>query len=464
MILLLMGRILQIALAVLQIRLATTLLQPDQYGIWILLQTVVAFFVMLLLSPFGLYLNRHIIEWNGKSLLPEVFRSYSLMLSGVSASGFVFFYLIQKIHFINLYVTSYATAALVISFLTFTQTFHQTWIPSLNFLGKRKEFVFGTLLATCLSLAIVSLFAKSGWSSPESWAVSFSLGSAVAAFIFIPQSWYQISSSRFIDFKSTLKLRDIFHFSLPLFFSTMFIWFQTQGYLFIVEKKVGLMTFGQFVAGYAVVAGLFAALEAVVISFYQPKFYKGVTEGSAVSEELKNVWSITLYPYFLAGVFLFFLAPDIAKIFLHNKFTANTEWISWVVLAEGMRVIFNAVCINYHATKKTLSIAWSHFAGVFLTLLLFLVTGHLTYYKLLVFLGLGYLVSVIFLVGIDFKNFLHSRFFNKIFMAAAMSFVFFLIVYVISKNSSGNAKIFFVSILGCLFMTPYYLKEVRGVV
>ncbi len=462
MILLLIGRILQIALAVFQIRLATTLLQPDQYGVWILLQTVVAFFVMFLLSPIGLYLNRHILEWNSRGLLPEVFRGYSLLLLGFSVTGSIFFFVVQKIGLVNLHVSSLVYASLIMALLTFTQTFNQTWIPSLNFLGKRKEFVLGTSLATLASLIIVFVLAKTGWSSPESWAVSFSIGGTIAAFIFIPKGWYKFSPARFNEFKGSLKLAHIFQFSLPLFFSTMFIWFQTQGYRFIVEKKVGLVTFGQFAAGYAVVAGLFAALEVVIISFYQPKFYKGITEGNVISEELKHVWNLTLYPYFLAAVFLFFLAPEIAGIFLNAKFISSTDWISWVILSEGMRVLFNTVCINYHATKKTYNIAWTHFIGAILTLILFIFTSKLTYFNLLIYLGAGYLVSIVLLVLMDLKNFIDSRFFNKLLISLIICAVYFFMVYEISKFTSGNLKIVVVSILGFIFITPYYLKQVKG--
>lgn len=463
MILLLTGRILQIVLAVLQIRLATTLLAPDQYGIWILLQTVVAFFVMFLLSPFGLYLNRHILEWNNKQQLPEVFRSYTLLLVCFSVSGVVFFFLVQQLKFVDLHVASYFTTAMIMALLMLTQTFHQTWIPSLNFLGKRKEYVLGTSLATFISLLIVFILATSGWSSPKSWAISFSIGSLIAAFIFIPRSWYKYSDTRFAEFKSSLSMKQVFQFSLPLFLSTLFIWFQTQGYRFIVENKTGLVIFGQFAAGYAVVAGLFAALEVVIISFYQPQFYKGITDGNEVSEELKHVWNISLYPYLLATVFLFILAPDIAKLFLHKEFIADTKWISWVVLAEGMRVLFNAVCMNFHATKKTLSIAWPHFIGAALTLCLFLFTDRLSFFNLLLYLGTGYLVSIIILIVIDFQNFHRSRFLYKLFTSTGMAAVFFLINFFIARHVNGILKIGLVSVLGFVFMTPYYLKHVRGI-
>ena len=462
MIILLVGRIFQILLAVLQIRLATTLLSPGQYGVWILIQSVVAFFVMFLLSPVGLYLNRHINEWDNQKILPEVFRAYSIFLVLFSLIGGIFFLIVQKLKMVDFHVTSVFFTAALMSVFMLTQTFHQTWIPALNFIGKRKEYVLGTLLGTLLSLVIVFIFSRLGQNGPELWVISFSLGSILAAFVFIPKDWYKFNRERFLRLKETFKLVDIFQYSSPLFFSTLFIWFQTQGYRFIVEKRVGLETFGQFAAGYAVVAGLFAALEVVISSFYQPNFYKNVSQGSEVSEELKKVWNISLYPYFLATAFLFLLAPDISKIFLHKNFIVSTDWICWVVLAEGLRVIFNVVCVNYHATKKTFSIAWAHFIGTALTLGLFYFVHKLSYLNLLVFLGSGYLVSILLLIGIDHKTFHQSRLFRKFIISAGTSIIYFLGSFFISRETSGPLKIALISILGLVFITPYYLRHVRG--
>ena len=462
MITLLIGRVFQIALAILQIQLATFLLRPDQYGTWVLILTIIAFFVMFFLSPTGLYINRHINEWYSKKMIPEVFCSYTMILFVVSFLSTFVFYFIQKFDFVNLHVRSEFLAAIIISVLMFTQTFQQTWISCLNFIGKRKEFVFASLTSTGLGLVIVYLFSLLGWSEPESWAVSFGLSFLLGTIFFIPKDWYRFDKNRFKDFKSSIHLKQISSYSLPLFFSTLFLWFQTQGYRFIVENKIGLSSLGQFAAGYSVVSGLFAALEVVIISFYQPSFYKNVSDGKDISTELKEVWKISLYPYLLATAFLFVLGPELAKIFLQNNFIDTTDWISWVIVAEGMRVFFNVMCVNFHASKKTCHIAWPHFLGVLLTLGLLLTSGPLQYKSLLFFIGAGYLLSIFILVGIEFKVFLESAFFRYVVSFGFISFIYFLISSYLASKVDGINKILVVSLLGFVFILPYYFKNVRS--
>ena len=462
MITLLVGRIFQIALAILQIQLATYLLRPDQYGTWILIQTIIAFFVMFFLSPAGLYINRHVNEWYSQKMIPEVFGSYTLVLLIVSFFSTFIFYLIQKLNVVNLHVGSELVAAVIISSLMFTQTFQQTWVSCLNFIGKRKEFIFAGLTSTGLGLLIVYGFSRLGWSAPESWAVSFGVSFLFGPLIFIPKDWYQFDKKRFEEFKNTIELKKILSYSLPLFFSTLFLWFQTQGYRFIVENKIGLSSLGQFAAGYSVVSGLYAALEVVIISFYQPSFFKNVSDGNEISNELKKVWKISLYPYFLATAFLFVLGPELAKLFLQKNFINSTDWISWVILAEGLRVFFNVVCVNFHATKKTWQIAWPHLLGALLTLGLLLTSRELHYKNLLLCIGVGYFLSILLLLGIEFKVFVKSSFFFHVLTFGAIGLIYFLISSYLASRVEGINKIIVVSVLGFVFILPYYFKNVRS--
>lgn len=457
---LLIGRILQIALTVCQIRLATTLLGPAEYGVWILFVTIVSFFVLLGVSPFGLYLNRHINDWKNNNLIPEVFRGYNVYLLLVTAISFIFFVLIQVF---KLYTTdSIILSSALMAFLLLTQTFNQTWVSILNLFGLRKSYVLGSIISIVLGLLIILILAFFDLKSAYWWGLGIGLGLILGTLIFIPRSWYSFDIDKFQSLKRSLEMKQILLFSGPLFLSTIFFWIQTQGYRFIIENKVGLEEFGKFAAGQAVVSGLFTALDSVIAGFYQPTFFKNISDGSPVYVELRRVWDMALYPFILAGCFLYFLASDLSVIFLSRTFVENNEWIAWVALAECFRVIFNLLVMNFHGTKKTSSLLLPHGIGLLVSVIFISQAKDLSFTYLSLFLSLGYFISILLLFFIDWRNFYSSGLLSKLGKAILISLVFFCLSFYLCQYFMGYLRVAILSFLGIIFMTPYYFKNVRN--
>ncbi|HXH73865.1 MAG TPA: hypothetical protein VNJ08_02800 [Bacteriovoracaceae bacterium] len=464
MFLLLIGRVIQVLLTVALIRLATTLLDPAEYGTWILLQTTASLFVLFGISPFGLYLNRHVIDWQERGLLPAGFKGYtgylilfSLCMTGVSC-------LLVQFGLLRFADLSMWQVSLLVCLLMIAQTFHQTWVPALNFLGDRKGFVLGTSAGILLTIGMASGLYFLGFQGVAPWVLSVAIGFIISTFIFIPSSWYRPLGKDTMSFFRQLDLRDVLAFSGPLFLTTAFGWGQTQGYRLVVENKVGLAEFGKFAAGYSVVAGLFGALEGVISSFFQAKYFQNINANKNVnhSTELSQIWKVTLYPYAIAGSFLYLVSPEISFIFLGKKFTDDVSWLSLVAVSEGGRLLLNLLSVNYYGQKKTHILIIPQLVGVILTVGYMLYDKSLSFYDIIWALGSGYLAACVILFLSDLKTYLASSLIRSALVALAIGGIFILLGTGIAFYAQGLTLVALTSCLGLVFILPYLKQHLRG--
>lgn len=458
MLMLIIGRVIQVLLTVAQIRLATTILDPSEYGTIVLLHTTATLFILFGISPLGLYLNRHIIEWQAKGILPSIFQGYNLYMLGFSLLMTVMTCLFIEFDILKITELSMMSVATLICLLMFTQTFHQTWVPSLNFLGDRRGYIIGSVANILISILIVLSLKYFGLSGVLWWMLSVSVGFLISALLMIPKGWYAKSSVSFI---SNLNLKDIFAFSAPLLFTTVFSWCQGHGSRLVIDSRMGVAELGKFAAGYSVVAGLFVAVEMIISNFYQANFFKKINAGNSYVEELGHIWKIGFYPYLLSGGLLFLIAPEISMIFLGDKFTTRLEWLSLVVFSEGARIIFSLISTHYHGKKQTKNLVIPQLCGLLLSAVLIFSFHELTFPKIIFALGSGYLLASAGLILMDFKTYVTSGLFTQLFLAILAGGIFVLLGQIISGYSEGPVKVMFICFLAFVFVVPYLRKILK---
>lgn len=455
MFILLFGRILQVLLTVAQLKLATSILSPSEYGSWSLIQTMATFFILLGISPLGFYLNRNVVDWYTRGFFRSVFRSYLLYMLFFSLfmSGLVFFAARAELVEIPYLLPSHL--ALLVGFLIISQTFHQTWIPTLNFLGNRKCFVFGSLASILINIVVASSLLAFGLEGVKWWSLSVSLGFILSALLFIPKDWWLKGDK---PWKEYVSVKEMFFFATPLLFTSVFIWFQTQGYRFVVSPKMGIDELGKYVAGYAVVAGLYTSVEAVLSNYFQALFFKKISMKHNYPQELEKVWKISLFPIVLSGVLLFFTAPDLAKLFLGDKFTEETSWMAFLALAEGTRVAFNTISVNFHGKKETSKLVLPQIFGLLTALGLLSIFNNLSFLTIIGAITTGNVVAIFFLYCLDWKTF-HRSFFHLHLLKSLFSGTLFVLLCIFVSSFLENfLKITIIVLLALLFSVPY-IKE-----
>jgi len=92
------GRVLQIIIMLISIRLLTTFLTPEEVGNYYIILALLAFFNLVLLNPPGMYFSRHVLHWQkSKNLLNaiSIFIVWIIIVAFVSVpiSTSIYYYL-----------------------------------------------------------------------------------------------------------------------------------------------------------------------------------------------------------------------------------------------------------------------------------------------------------------------------------------------------------------------------------
>jgi O-antigen/teichoic acid export membrane protein len=144
-------------------------------------------------------------------------------------------------------------------------------------------------------------------------------------------------------------------FAWPVAISVGFNWLQTQGYRFFAADSLGLVSLGLFVAGYGISAGLMAAFESVLTTYFQPRFYKVVSNSTPVEQSAAwNKYAGAVLPSLVLVTFLIIsLAPELTRFIVGPAYQSASEFIVWGVLAEGGRVVAGVYSMSAHARMRT---------------------------------------------------------------------------------------------------------------
>ncbi|MES2966002.1 MAG: hypothetical protein V4760_19120, partial [Bdellovibrionota bacterium] len=180
MLLILVGRIAQIALTLAITKFATTLLTPSEFGRTALIAATISLFSLLLVNPVGMFINRRLHAWaEAGSLMPHL-RIFGIYLAGVSALAALGVLVGQMLGVFDFGTGSGWLVGLVCGSLIAT-TLNQTYIPALNMLGRRKEFVVFSVLTLALNLGLSVAFVTMSDASAELWMLGTFVSQAVFA-------------------------------------------------------------------------------------------------------------------------------------------------------------------------------------------------------------------------------------------------------------------------------------------
>ena len=319
-----------------------------------LITAATAFFALFLVNPVGMFINRRFHAWDAQGRAKHYLKLHWLYLFGVCMIAALTLAIFNKIHAFGFRFDTLWLLLLVCGSLLFN-TINQTAIPSLNLLELRGRFIVLTLATIGFGLA--SSYALVEYFSPiaEYWLLGLLIGQTVLAVIGVKLFFEKLQPETPAEKLSKSHLKTLFDFAWPVAISVGFNWLQTQGYRFFVADSLGLSALGLFVAGYGISAGLMAAFESVLTTYFQPRFYKRVS--TSTLEEQSAAWnryagailpSLVLVTFFLIG-----LAPELTRFMVGPAYQSASQFVVWGVLAEGARVLAGVYSMSAHAKMKT---------------------------------------------------------------------------------------------------------------
>lgn len=366
MILVIFGRAAQFVLLLVANRLVTEFLPPAEMGRLSLVTAATGLFTLFLVSPVGQFINRRLHAWDDLGRARHYLTLHWLHLvivCGLAAVGLV---LLQQLEVLS-FGFSIGWLLLLVCGSLFFNTINQTAIPSLNLLGFSGMFMALTLGTIALGLLFSYLGVQLFGASAEYWLAGQLFGQVVFAAIGVWLFFGHLKPATMPQSFSRDKLTAMFNFAWPVALASGFSWLQSQGYRLVSVDALGLSALGLFVAGYGIAAGLMAAFESILTTYFQPRFYKYINRGI---DDRRAAWTFYASAFVpsvvLVTCFLAALAPELTRFLVGPDYQSASQFVIWGVLAESARVLVGVYSMSAHAEMKTSLLLWPNALGAFL--------------------------------------------------------------------------------------------------
>lgn len=377
MILIVFGRAGQFLLLLLTMRLATTYLSPSEMGRLSLVTATTAFFALFLVNPVGVFINRRIHAWELVGRTRFYLKLHWLYLLAICLIVAVALALVNEQHRFDLMLSTGWLLFLVCGSVLFS-TINQTVIPSLNLLESRRAFILLTLATILASLVYAVLLVQAFDATAEFWLLGLLIGQALFAGIGTKVLFEKLKPELPCPVPRYVHLQVLFGFAWPIAISVGLNWLQAQSYRFFVFDSLGLAALGLFVAGYGISAGLMSAFESVVTTYFQPRFYKAVSNSDQLEQAgAWNSYASAILPSLMLVIFtLVGLAPEMTRFMVGPAYHSASQYVVWGVLAEGARIAASVYSMSIHARMQTRLLLFPSFLGAIICVGLIYVLPH----------------------------------------------------------------------------------------
>ena len=373
MITIIIGRAAQFLLALLMMRVATTLLSPAEMGRVSLALTTIAFFALFLVNPVGMFINRRLHAWQATGVAKQYLMSYAsylLLVVLVAAIGLPLFYMSGMVNF---GIPIGWLLLLVCGSLLFN-TINQTSIPSLNMLGDSKSFVLLSVATLATSFVCAFLLVKVQ-PVAQYWLLGLLLGQVIFAVLGTQILFAKLHTPENHHVFSTISKRhvkELFNFAWPVSAAAGLAWMQGQGYRYLMDGQLGLSQLGLFVAGYGISAGIIAAFESVLTTYFQPRLYQDVS--MAKPDQQAQAWhryaAAVIPSLILTVALIMILAPELTRLLLGKNFQSAASFLMWGAFAEAARVLMNVYSLIAHIHMRTRLLIVPNIVGAFISITL----------------------------------------------------------------------------------------------
>ncbi len=437
LIIIVVGRILQIIIMLLSIRIMTTLLSPKEVGNYYIVTTILAFFNLVFLNPPGMYFSRHLLHWQRSENLFNALMVFFFIICLVSIVSvpltvgvYEFFHYSDKFSLYSL--VTFILIAIIVS------TLHRNILYGSNILGFRMEFVKYLILTLTIglfiSVSLVYLY--------ESRAIIWLFGtifSEMFMLFFIMKFFIKKNSFNFEKIKVTLtkeKVKKILIFSLPIGLTTFLMWGQNTAYRFIVDYRYSAELLGYIAVGLGISSAVFSSLESIAMQYYNPIFLKNILDASKEQRaEAWNKMAKQIVPiYIVAAFFTITMSEVLVNILLNEKFHNSYIYTMFGVGIEFFRVMTNLLSNVSQSEYRTVSTIKPYFIGFVISLgFIGMIDFGTNYFMIPFVLSISYFLVFVFMY-FNMRSLLQIEYNIHIIKILILSLPFF-IIYIFDSNN-----------------------------
>jgi len=338
-----LGRGLQVLAGFITIKTATTLLSPSDVGSMNQLMSLAILGTSALLTPVAAYIGRGCLEWMDTGTLSRRLGSYLLVVLAVAPLLGLVAWAIQS----RLMLVAGVGAAWVgglVALYTVGFSLHTMGTSGLILIGQRFLYVlFGNIAAW--GGLVLAVWYSNGEPSSETWLLGIFCGFLLSSLSYAFLNWYARTgvSVRSPDVPGVLPFgwRAVFMFVWPQAMVFVLWWIQSHSYRFVLSWVADIATVGLFAAGYMICSVPMQTFETLFNEFYIPTLYRALKGQDR--EGMARAWNAYAAAYIpaviLFGAFLVGNAAFMVKLLLGEQFQAVTAILIWPALTETVRAI-----------------------------------------------------------------------------------------------------------------------------
>ncbi|CAA6819122.1 MAG: Membrane protein involved in the export of O-antigen and teichoic acid [uncultured Sulfurovum sp.] len=458
-----MGKVLQVIIALVSIKILTEVLSTEEVGNYYLLLTILMFFNFTFLNPLGQYYGRYLIAWETSKNLLTATNTLILLRVFIIFVSLIFGYGIFEYFGYSKYYSLFDFLLFV--FIALVAGTHGVLISVVNTLGDRIKFikylVMTLLLSLVLSLVFVYFFDKS--------AMSWLYGIAVAQLFFTVFVYKYLSKNNHFSLfkmKSILNkeyVKKVSYFIIPITLTLFLQWGQNISYRFIIELKYSIEVLAFIAVGLSISGAIFSAVEGLATQYFNPIYLKKIT--NAMEKKRAEAWnevaSMILPIYLLLMLFVMSLSPYLTKVLVAEKFHEAYIYVLLGAMIEFFRVSTNIVYLVSQSELKTNSTILPYTVGFVISIVtLYLVDFSNDLWLIPLVLTVAYM-SIFLILFISMKKLLAITI-DLISLAKALLIaVPFGVAYFLDTDYSMFITLLIVFVMGLYFLLGVYMLSLK---
>ena len=330
--------------------LFTTLLVPEEFGLFSIYQVLLVFFTAFIGMSLQTNITVNFFKVD-KEELAAYFNNVLFVLVINVILFFIIFYIFNcyKNSFFSIDF-SYLYFLLPIVFFTVIIEIYSSLLRNQQ---KASSFffveVFGTVLKYILILFFL-IFLKQGW-------ISFLYGNLIGLGLIAIYSFYSLIKQKFINFKLGLnitKIKEILKLCIPLIPHTVGIMVIALTDRLFIEKLISIEAVGIYTVAYSfgVIVSLFSD---AFIKAWSPWFYSKIKELN--EQDAKKIVAMT-YLYIIGiiilSVLVYFIAYFLIPLMTSNEYHEAINYVFYIALGysiQGIYKIFFPYLIYFSKTQ-----------------------------------------------------------------------------------------------------------------
>lgn len=385
------GKIIQIAVAFAALRLLTYQLDASEVGQYYILLSLLTFVNFLFLNGIGQYYNRFLYNYKDAGSLASATKALSLarfiLILFATAVMIPLFFLSEISEYFSFY---YFFPVILLSLFSGTAL---AFINAVNILKFRVAFVGYTVVYSIAGVALASSLAETTELGAIGWLIGIALGQlSVLYFSYNKLIAITKSTVTLKDFLMDIDVKAIVAFVIPISLVLLLQWVNNSSFRLLIAESYSL----EFVAGvsvaFAVSASIFNAFEGFLTQYYLPGYYSNIATADREIRLLhtNSIISKLLGYYFLLFGFVVFFSDYILVLLVDSKFHHLGLYLKIAAGFELFRASSNVIYLVSQSEVNTKGAIFPYAAGavaLVFSLSIFNLHAELFFVPLIVFLS-----------------------------------------------------------------------------